>query len=108
MEIVKKTWGIEQIITNNEKYCGKILFLNQGYKCSYHYHKLKDETFYILNGIVLMNINGKEQVVIPESIIHISPGTKHSFAGLTDAKILEISTRHFDDDSYRESVSGKM
>jgi len=56
MKTVDKDWGRELWIVNNDKYCGKILELNKGYRCSIHYHKIKDETFYILEGRVLMEI----------------------------------------------------
>ena len=44
---VPKFWGYEQWFVNNDKYCGKRLLLNRGYQCSVHYHKIKEETFYI-------------------------------------------------------------
>ena len=50
---VKKKWGKEIWIVNRE-YCGKKLVLNKGFRCSMHFHKNKDETFYILTGKVLM------------------------------------------------------
>lgn len=48
---VPKGWGFEKWIVNNEKYCGKILFFVKGKKCSYHYHEIKDETFYVQSEI---------------------------------------------------------
>ena len=42
---VPKGWGYEKWITNNEKYCGKLLYFNKGKKCSWHYHEIKEETF---------------------------------------------------------------
>lgn len=42
---VPKDWGWERIIWNDEKYCGKILFIKKGSCISLQYHKLKDETF---------------------------------------------------------------
>ena len=106
MKWYKKVWGWEEVITNSEKYCGKILHLDKGYRCSLHYHKLKDETFYILKGKVLMQTSGKKIVMEKGDPVHILPGMKHSFAGLEDSKILEISTQHFEDDSYRDNESG--
>ena len=42
---VEKGWGHEMIFATNEKYCGKILYIVKDRKCSWHYHKIKDETF---------------------------------------------------------------
>ncbi|BCU98886.1 MAG: hypothetical protein CM15mV24_1110 [Bellamyvirus sp.] len=47
---VPKGWGYEKWIVNTEEYCGKLLFFNEGKRCSWHYHKLKDETFYLQSG----------------------------------------------------------
>ena len=49
---VSKGWGYEDWIVNTEKYCGKVLFFKKGKKCSWHYHKIKDETFYVQSGKV--------------------------------------------------------
>ena len=104
---VKKVWGKEIWIVNRE-YCGKKLILNKGFRCSIHYHKNKDETFYILKGKVLMETDNKKQVVIPGHSILITPNTKHRFTGLEDSEIIEFSTHHDDSDSYRDEVSGKV
>lgn len=97
----KKTWGSEEWITNNELYCGKILNVNKGRSCSYHYHKLKDETFYILSGKVEMVVEDEVFIMEAGDTIHLPINTKHTFKALEDAKILEISTQHFESDSYR-------
>lgn len=40
-----KGWGFENWIVNKPEYCGKLLYFREGKMCSWHYHKLKDETF---------------------------------------------------------------
>ena len=47
---VPKGWGYEKWIVNCEEYCGKLLFFNKDKRCSWHYHKLKDEVFYVQSG----------------------------------------------------------
>jgi len=106
-KFVKKVWGSELWLVNTEKYCGKILTLKEGYCCSKHYHKLKDETFYILEGSVRMEVNDTVKNMIAGESVHIPPNTVHRFIGLKDSKIIEISTQHFDEDSYRLTKSGK-
>ncbi|MDD2445153.1 MAG: cupin domain-containing protein [Candidatus Nanoarchaeia archaeon] len=107
-EIHPKGWGKENWIVNSKLYCGKIMEVKKGKKCSIHYHKLKDETFYILSGLINLNlyINGysnKPHVIImkPNDTIHIPQGLIHQFIGLKNSKILEISTQHFEEDSHR-------
>ena len=106
-EFKEKVWGSELWMCNTEKYCGKILTLKKGFCCSRHYHKLKDETFYILEGKVLMEFGKTIKTMLPGEVVHIKPNTIHRFIGLEDSKIIEISTQHFEDDSYRLTKSGK-
>ena len=104
---VQKKWGSEEWIANYD-YCGKKLVLNKGFRCSMHYHKNKDETFYILKGKVLMEIENEKIIMLPSDSIRIKPGTKHRFTGLEDSEIIEFSTHHEDSDSYRDEESGKV
>lgn len=107
-EVHEKIWGEEHWIANNELYCGKILKLKEGYKCSYHYHKIKDETFHILKGKVFMKVKGHQFILNVGDSIRLEPGTYHSFSGMVDSEILEISTQHFEEDSYRKDESGPV
>lgn len=108
-EIHKKLWGSEEWLANTEHYCGKILTLNAGFRCSYHYHKKKDETFYVLDGQVYLNLEGQEMVLNEGDSQRVLPGQRHSFASLADiSRIIEISTHHEEEDSYRENESGKV
>ena len=50
IKIVPKGWGYEKWICNTEEYCGKLLHFIKGKRCSWHYHVLKDETFYLEEG----------------------------------------------------------
>jgi mannose-6-phosphate isomerase-like protein (cupin superfamily) len=74
---VPKGWGYEDWLVNKKEYCGKLLFFKKGKRCSWHYHELKDETFYVHSG--------RLRVVF----------------GLTDVEMFEFSTQHFDEDSIR-------
>ena len=73
-----------------------------------HYHKIKDETFYVNKGKVLMEINNEKKIMLPGDSLRILPNTKHRFTGLEDSEIIEFSTHHEDSDSYREELSGKV
>jgi len=106
IKYVQKVWGEEVWMANNEKYCGKKLILKKGKRCSIHYHKIKDETFYIESGKILMEIGGETRIIGPGEVIKIFPGIKHRFSGLKDSLIIEISTSHDEEDSYR--VEGQM
>ena len=108
MKIVDKVWGCEHWITNTPEYCTKKLVLKKGWQCSLHHHKIKDETFVIASGQVLMEIGESVSVMYPFDSVRIEPGVKHRFSGIEDSVIFESSTHHEDDDSYRDEVSGRM
>lgn len=107
IKMVDKIWGSEIWFANSNLYCGKILNLKQGYRCSMHCHKEKDETFYILDGRVHMIINDEERIMEKGDTVKLKPNDYHSFGGILPSVILEVSTQHFDEDSYRKTNSGK-
>lgn len=104
---VEKLWGSEDWICNTDKYCAKFLNLKRGFACSLHYHKEKDETFYVLEGTVHLttpDIDGRTIGVLMQAgdSIRIKPLTPHRFTSITPtAKILEVSTTHKDEDTIR-------
>jgi len=114
IKVVPKGWGEERWLHNDELYCGKILILKQGKRCSLHYHKLKTETFYIMRGRLRMELTDLRSALLqPPQIrevhelgegeaILLKPGDVHRFTGLADETwIFEFSTQHFDEDSHR-------
>ena len=112
IKYVEKVWGHEEWIVNKQEYCGKKLVLKKGYRCSMHQHQIKDETFYILQGKVLFEteFNNKKEskLLTPGDVMHIEIGMWHRFTGIVDSQIIEFSTFHMDEDSYRKESSGKV
>ncbi len=112
MAIVKKTWGYEIWFANTELYCGKELFINRGMYSSdgrFHYHKIKDETFYVLKGkLVIDYFENDKKYAIHTAILskgdsfRIRPYVSHRFTTgkYTSCKFIEASTHHEDNDSY--------
>lgn len=108
MEYVPKRWGFEIWICNNEKYCGKKLFIRQGKYCSFHWHEIKDEVLFIDSGRIWMNYKEPDGVIqyiemYAGQAFHVKPGVIHQMHAVEDTMILEFSTQHFDEDSYRET-----
>jgi len=105
--IVPKKWGEEVIIHNGEDYCGKILRFNKSAKFSMHFHIKKAETWYVSKGsfrirwIDTKNATEHEQILHEGRIVEIGRGDPHQLIALEDSEIFEVSTQHFDDDSYR-------
>ncbi len=103
-----KGWGFEKWIVNTEEYCGKLLYFVKSKKCSWHYHKLKDETFYIQSGKIILKYSDNDEIVAADEIIlnkgdkfHIYRGLRHQMYALEDTELFEFSTQHFEEDSYR-------
>ena len=69
MKHVPKGWGWERWIVNCPEYCGKLLFFNKGKRCSWHFHKIKDEVFYLQSGkmIVYYSMNDDIDAIISEN-----------------------------------------
>lgn len=118
-DIIEKIWGHEEICTNNELYCSKILHLKKDFRCSVHCHKIKDETFYIIDGKIKLELYKLSSSLAPalwKSIemnpgqsIRIEPGLYHRFTGLfLNNTILEVSTTDKKEDSYRLTQSEEV
>ena len=107
-ERYEKAWGHELWIINNELYCGKLLVFKAHKQFSMHYHLLKDEAWYISKGkfeykfIDTETSELKSRIVKEGDCIHLMPGQPHQMLALEEgATIFEVSTQHFDSDSYR-------
>jgi quercetin dioxygenase-like cupin family protein len=104
---IPKGWGHEVIFENNELYCGKLLVFKKGCKFSMHYHMIKDETWYVQEGEFLYRwIDTETAEVVTETFVvgdsvRQLPGQPHQLEALTDGVVFEVSTQHFDSDSYR-------
>jgi quercetin dioxygenase-like cupin family protein len=106
---VEKQWGYELWIHNDSQYCGKLLVFNKaGDRFSMHYHMLKNETWYVQKGKfrfywIDTESAKKEYIKLNEGdSVYIERGLPHQLIALNDeSTILEVSTEHFDEDSYR-------
>ena len=107
-QIVNKGWGYEEVLVNTEKYCAKILHMNKDKRFSWHYHEIKDETFYIENGRIALLYSEDDDITNANVIImtagdlfHVPVGLRHQVIGLENSRIFEFSTQHFEHDSIR-------
>lgn len=112
---IDKPWGHELIIHNDANYCGKLLFVRAGFCISLQYHRLKTETFFLQSGLLKCKFSDPESFVSPghTEIVQMKPGDVkeipvgyiHQILALEDSTIIEFSTQHFDDDTYRLSIT---
>jgi mannose-6-phosphate isomerase-like protein (cupin superfamily) len=108
IHVEPKGWGREVWIANNELYCGKILEILKGKRCSLHFHELKTESFYLRAGRLLVRLKeSRASDVIEEFVMNtgdcmdIPPGLVHQMEALEDTELIEFSTQHFNSDSHR-------
>ena len=108
IKFVPKGWGFEKWIHNSEEYCGKLLYFVKNKKCSWHYHKIKDEVFYVQSGRIIVRYSDSDSLLDSNTIIlekgdnfHVYRGLRHQMLALEDTELFEFSTQHFDSDSYR-------
>lgn len=105
--IVPKGWGHEVIFVNNDKYCGKILHFKLGAKFSMHYHLIKKESWYVSSGKFLFKYINTTNADILEVLLEVGDtitneiGEPHQIICLEEGDVFEVSTTHFDSDSYR-------
>tara|TARA_E500000331_G_C16697632_1_gene472447 strand:- start:64 stop:396 length:333 start_codon:yes stop_codon:yes gene_type:complete len=100
MKKVEKPWGHEIIWAKTENYVAKFLHINSNSRLSLQYHEKKEETIYVIEGPLRLQIghDGDEEVKESGSIVHISPGLIHRFGAGKDSVILcEVSTPELSD-----------
>ena len=84
IKLVPKGWGYEKWIVNSPLYCGKILWFCKDKKCSWHYHKKKDEVFYVRSGRLAVYWSWNDEFEYanltelgPGDKFHVPPGMRH-------------------------------
>ena len=106
---VKKGWGYELIWATNDKYCGKIMvFEKEGAKFSMHFHREKDETWFVNSGkfkirwIDTANAQLYEKEISEGETWHNPPLQPHQLECLVaGSSITEVSTPDSVEDNYR-------
>ena len=98
-----RTWGNEILLALVPgKYTVKRLEVRAGEKGGLQYHHLKNECGYILSGKLLIRYdNGKgilkKKILTKGKCFHFPPGSVHQEEAITNVKILEASSPHFND-----------
>jgi mannose-6-phosphate isomerase-like protein (cupin superfamily) len=99
---VKKPWGHELRWAITEKYLGKILHIKPKQRLSRQYHEQKDETIYVLEGVLLLEIGKGNDIEVLHmgmgEAYRVKPGTVHRFcAGEKSCTLIEVSTPEIND-----------
>jgi len=100
---VEKPWGYELVWAHSERYVGKLIFVRKGEQLSLQFHNAKDETIYLQEGKIELEISEPgvripgSEVVAAGAAFRIRPGVIHRWRALEDSVILEVSTPEIDD-----------
>jgi mannose-6-phosphate isomerase-like protein (cupin superfamily) len=94
---IEKPWGCELLWARTKRYAGKILYIGAGHRLSLQHHRVKDETLYLLDGEVELELETGPLGLYPcrmerDRSYRIRPGQRHRLTALTDACVLEVST----------------
>ena len=84
----------------NRDYCKKLLLLFPDQVHPEQYHNKKEETFHVLYGKIKLELNGKARICTPGDVVTILPKVRHTFSSEYGAVIEEISSSHYQEDSY--------
>ena len=105
----QKGWGKELIFATTDKYCGKLMFFDKkGAKFSMHFHKEKDESWYVLNGSFTLHTLDTKTADMETHILtkgetwRNEPLLPHQLIAMEDNSIIiEVSTPDSVEDNYR-------
>lgn len=102
IEKVEKPWGHEEIWAKTNKYVGKKLVILPGHRLSLQYHEKKEETIYVLDGLLRVwnsKKDGDFKDLLPGSVYHVKTGQVHRFGSPKGIKttLIEVSTPELDD-----------
>ena len=92
--------GVTMIDCVNREYCKKILILLPGQNHPPHYHVQKEETFVILHGTLSITLEGTEKLFHKGDVVTVERNAVHSFSSEEGCVFEEISTTHYQNDSY--------
>jgi sialic acid synthase SpsE len=91
----------------NREYAKKILVQTHGQWNPVHYHKVKDETFHVLDGTLEVEIDGRKKILEAGDTLWVPRGVPHGFGpvigsdGVARGAIFEeISTSSINSDSF--------
>lgn len=89
---IEKPWGYEELLFEGDGFGFKRLVFYPEKTSSYHYHKEKNEIFYIEKGSVNLRFENSEKNLKQGEFVYLKKGTKHQIknTGTENLEILEF------------------
>jgi N-acetylneuraminate synthase len=97
-----REYGAVIITCINRSYAKKLVIQLPRQKHPYHYHQQKEETFQLLDGDLEIIVNGNRIALTPGDTLLVEPTQWHKFHTLDGCIFEEVSTTHFNNDSFYE------
>jgi len=99
---IEKPWGHELVWAHTDEYVGKLLFIRAGEALSLQFHEEKDETLFLMEGEIRLELGAGVQSLQPVELlqgqsIRIPPGVLHRMTAVTDCTLFEASTSELED-----------
>lgn len=114
-KIIEKEWGREHVLPC-EGHTTKMMEVKPGFRCSLHFHRVKNEAFILIQGHLYVEFyeqdSTKHEYLLTEplSTLILPAGTPHTFSVPNNQDhatiFIESSTVDDPDDSYRLTKSG--
>jgi mannose-6-phosphate isomerase len=113
---VDKPWGHELIWALTDRYCGKILVIEEGRRLSLQYHEQKDESILVIGGRLRLYLEDDGGVLTVRELgagdsAHVAVGRRHRYEAIERVELVEVSTPELgdvvriEDDFGREGTS---
>jgi len=107
-DIVEKPWGHESVWAGFSGVHGKTLFIKQGHRTSFKYHKLKTEVLFLQKGIAEVTFGDeyslddpvahpiKTSIIKEGNSLMVQSGCPYRIKAITDCEIVEIGNNSSD------------
>ena len=97
-----RPWGHFEVLSDEPDHKVKRIVIRPGHRLSLQYHKKKDESLYLYEGKVRIEIEGSDgrlvqYVAEPGHCLRVLPLTKHRLEAIEDATLFEVSTPELED-----------
>ena len=104
IKTVMKPWGYEEILAITQQYVMKKIVINSDHRMSLQFHEIKEETVFVLEGILRIWKSNSENDYIelnPGETFHVFPEQVHRFGcpaiSPCATVIMEVSTPELED-----------
>ncbi|MCL2499450.1 MAG: cupin domain-containing protein [Defluviitaleaceae bacterium] len=109
-ENVRETGALFITVVQHD-YCKYIVCMTPGQTYPMHYHRIKDESFYVLHGDLSVVLEDEFHLITPGEILNVPRRFTHGFSTKTGCVFEELSTAYLLNDSvyqdkYIRNISG--